>query len=114
MTSREPEHVGIDKKEEDHKDRQQIHIEHEQDSGMVEIPARMADAAIRISAAGKCDDSGDKDQQGWLGVGEAGEEICGPETEEDENTAAQGGRYSRIEDAGSHSVRKVAVYKDRP
>ena len=74
----------------------------------------MADAAVSIGAASECDEGGDKNQDRWFGVGKAGEEIRGRKTGEDEDAAAQGRRSSRIEDAESHAVRKVAVYKDRP
>lgn len=113
MGAREPEHVGIEEEEDDHEDSQQIHVEHEQDSRMIEVPTRMADTAVSVGAADERNQGGDKNQYRRLRIGKAGEEIRGRKTSEDEDAAAQGRRSSRIENAESHAVGEVAVSKNR-
>lgn len=109
----EPEHVGEEEEKQDQEDGHQIHVEHKEDTGVIEIPSGIADTAVGVGAADEGDGSGNEQQQGGAGFGKAGEKICGSQAKKDKHTAAQGGVRSRIEDVSSHAFGEVAIYKNR-
>ena len=113
MFTGEPEHVGVEKKEENEADGEEIHIDTEQDACLVEIPPLASQAAEGVGAADD-GDTGGKDEK-WVGavVGEAGEEIGHGETCEDQRVPPKEGTIVRVENSGYHAVLKFGTAKDR-
>ena len=109
----EPEHVGVEEKEEQEADGEEIHIETEQDACLVEVPPLATQAAEGVGGADDGDTGGNDEE--WVGaiVGEAGEKVAQGEACEDERVASKEGTVVRIEDLGSHAVLKFGTAKDR-
>ena len=109
----EPEHVGVEKKEEDEADGEQVHIETEQNACLEEVPPLSAHAAEGVGAADESD-AGWYDEE-WIGavVGETGEKIGDAKTCEYERVASKERTVVRIENSGYHAVLKIRTAKDR-
>lgn len=100
VLSGEPEHVGVEEKEEDEADGEEIHIETEQNACLEEVPSLASQAAEGVGGAGDGDTCGNDEE--WVGsvVGEAGEEIAHGETCEDERVPSKERTVMRIENSG--------------
>jgi hypothetical protein len=109
----QPEHVGVEEKEEDEADGEQVHVETEQDACLLEVPSLASHAAERIGAADDGDTCGNDEE--WIGavVGEAGEKIGDGKACEYERVTSKEGTVVRIENSGYHAVLKIGTAKDR-
>ncbi len=68
----DPAGVGIEEKEEDHAEGHEVHVDAEEDTTVVEAPARLH-AADSVDGAGDGGDDGEDEQWGGAVVGEVGE-----------------------------------------
>lgn len=100
----EPEHVGVEEKEEDEADGEEIHVEAEQDARLEEVPPLASHAAEGVGAADDRD-TGWNDEE-WIGsvVGEAGEKISDTKAYKYERVASKERTLMRIENSGYHAV----------
>jgi hypothetical protein len=82
-----PVGVGVEEEEEDHAESHQVHVDEEEDSAVVEVPAALH-AADGVGGADDGEQDGKDEEWGGAVVGEVGEEESDGETEENEETAA--------------------------
>ena len=104
MLAGEPEHVGVEEKEEDEADGEQVHIKAEQDARLKEVPSLAAHAAEGVGAADHCYKGGNGEQRIGTVGGEAGEEVGRGETCEYKRVSSKERTFVRIEDLGYHAV----------
>jgi hypothetical protein len=93
----DPEHVGIEEKEEDQADGHEVHVDAEHYAGVVEVPAALH-AADGVQGAGHGDEGGQDEQWSGTAVREVREEKRGCQAEKDEEIAAEEGAVTRVED----------------
>jgi hypothetical protein len=97
----EPDEVRVEQEEEDEHDGEEIHVETEHDTAVVEVPA-LLDAAEGVGHAGEAAEDGDDEPEGGVEVGEAGEEGGEDDAGEDEEIASDEGSAARVEDSRGH------------
>ncbi len=98
--------IRVNEEEEDHAERHQVHIDAEDDSGMVVVPPA-AHAAHGIGGADYGKRGGDEEQQGSAIVREVGEQDRGKEAGEHQKVAAGQRALAQVEDGwkrGGHDV----------
>lgn len=69
----QPEHVRVKEKEENHEDCEEVHVKHEEDACVIEVPSRVDHAAVSVGAADDRNDCGEDEEQGRVVIGEARE-----------------------------------------
>jgi hypothetical protein len=84
----DPAGVGIEEEEENHTEGHEVHVDAENDAGVIEAPAALH-AADGVGGADDGDQGGDDEERGSAVVGEVGEEESDGETEENQEAAAQ-------------------------
>ena len=89
--------VGVEEEKEDHAVGHEVHVDTEDDAGVVEAPA-LADAADGIRGAGEDEEGGEDEPESGAVVGEIGEEDGGYEGKEDEEIGADQRFLARVED----------------
>jgi hypothetical protein len=102
---REPAEVRIEEEEDDHADRHEVHVDKQDDSGVVETPAAL-EAAGGVGGAEDGEDDGEDEQRRSAVVGEVGETYGDGEGRQDEQAAADEGMTAEVEEI---SVEKVLV-----
>jgi hypothetical protein len=83
----DPAGVGVEEKEENHAEGHEVHVDAEDNAGVIEAPAALH-AADGIGGAGQGEQDRKDEEEGGAIVGEVGEEESDGETEENEETAA--------------------------
>ena len=93
--------VGVEEEEEDHAESHQVHVDEEEDSAVVEVPAALH-AADGVGCAGESDEGG-KDEH-WRGAitREAGDEDSRDKTRKNQEAGSNEGSLARIE-KGDHA-----------
>ncbi|GGG74558.1 hypothetical protein GCM10011585_16560 [Edaphobacter dinghuensis] len=100
----EPQHVGVEQKEEDKADGEEVHVETEQHSGLEEVPPLAAHATEGVGAADDGDAGGNDEEWVCAVVGESGEEIGYAEAYKYERVTSKERTVMRIENSGYHAV----------
>jgi hypothetical protein len=80
--------IGVEEKEEDDAEGHEIHVDAEDDTGVVEAPAGLH-AADCVDGARGCSEGWDQQQQGGVVVREVGERQGDREAEEDEDASSE-------------------------
>jgi hypothetical protein len=93
----EPGHVGVEEEEDDHADGHDVHVNAEDDSGVVVAPAGLH-AADGVEGAEGGDQSGEDEEEVGAVVGEVGEEKGGGEGEQDQRAGADQRVTAQIEE----------------
>ena len=65
-----PVGVGVEEEEEDHAESHQVHVDEEEDSAVVEVPAALH-AADGVGGAGDGAEGGENDERGCVDCGES-------------------------------------------
>ena len=97
-----PAGVGVEEEEENHAEGHEIHVNAENDAGVIEAPTALH-AAGCVGCAGDGDHGGEDEERGGAIVGEVGEEKSDGETGENQNVAAQKRVDTRIEEGMFHA-----------
>jgi hypothetical protein len=100
--------IRIEEEEEDHAEGHKVHVDAEDDAGVVEAPAAL-DAADGIHGAEDGDQSGKKDEEVGTAVGESGEEDGGKEREEYKQVGAKKRVTVEIEEISANGVRMIRI-----
>jgi hypothetical protein len=99
----DPMSVGVEEKEEDYTESHEVHVDAEDDTGVIEAPASLR-AADGVNGAGDCGQGGDGQQHGGVIVREVGERQGNAEAEEYKNASSENGGNARIEERTSHAA----------
>lgn len=89
--------VRVEEEEEDHAQSHEVHVDAEEDAGVVEAPAAL-DAADGVNGAKDGEQGGKKDEEIGTAVGEAGEQDGGEKREEYEQIGAKKRVTAEIEE----------------
>lgn len=103
MTVVEPVGVGVEEQEENHDECHEVHVDTEDDSGVVKAPATL-DAADCLGGTENSEDSGDDEEEGGAVVGEVGEWHSDGQAKEDEDVATNERALTRVEDSEGHAL----------
>ncbi len=98
-----PMGVGVKEEEENYAESHEVHVDAEDDAGVVEAPAGLR-AADRVDGAGDRGQGGDCQQHGGMVVREVGERQGNAEADEYENTSSENGWNARVEERVSHAA----------
>src|ERR1700733_12646963 len=93
----EPVQVGIEEEKDDHADGHEIHVDQENDAGVVEAPAAL-EAAGGVGDAEDGEDHGEDEQRRGAVVGEVGEQYGGGQRAKDEQASADEGMTAEMEE----------------
>jgi hypothetical protein len=99
----DPAGVRVEEEEEDHAEGHEVHVDAEDDAGVIEAPTALH-ATDGVGCAGDGEECGEDEEGGAVVVGEVGEAKSDGETEENEEAAAQKGMGMRIEEGMSHAT----------
>ena len=100
----DPVGVGVEEEEEDHAESHEVHIDEENDAGVVEVPAPLH-ASDCVDGSGSCSQGREGQQHGGVVVREVGEQQGYPEADEDEDASSEKGWKARVEPGVSHTAR---------
>ena len=95
--------VRIEEEKDDHAEGHQIHVEQENDAGVVETPAAL-EAAAGVGDAEEGEDHGEEEQRRGAVVGEVGEQYGGGEGSKDEQASADEGMTAEVEEISANEV----------
>jgi hypothetical protein len=99
----DPAGVGVEEKEEDHAEGHEVHVDAEDDAGVIEAPTALH-ATDGVGCARDGEEDGEDEEGSGVVVGEVREEKSGGETEENQEAAAEEGVGMRIEEGMFHEV----------
>jgi hypothetical protein len=97
-----PTGVGIEEEEENHAEGHEVHVDAEDDAGVIEAPTTLH-AAGCVGCAGDGDQGGEDEERRGAIVGEVGEKKSDGETGENQEIAAQERVGTRIEEGMFHA-----------
>jgi hypothetical protein len=100
----DPVGVGVEEEEEDHAESHEVHVDEENDAGVVEVPAPLH-ASDCVDGAGHCSQGREGQQHSGVVVREVGEQQGYPEADEDEDASTEKGWKARVEPGVSHTAR---------
>ena len=100
---REPVEVRIEEEKDDHAGGHEIHVDQENDAGVVETPAAL-EAAGGIGDAEDGKDHREDEQRRGAVVGEVGEQYGGGEGPEDKQASANEGMTAEVEEISADKV----------
>jgi len=96
--------VGVEEEEEDHAESHEIHVDEEDDAGVVEAPGPLQ-TTDRVDGACSCGESGNGQQHGGVVMREVREQQGYREADEDEDASSEKRRNTRVEPGASHTAR---------
>jgi hypothetical protein len=96
----DPAGVGVEEEEENHAEGHEVHVDAEDDAGVIEAPASL-DAADGVEGAKDGEEGGKKDEEVATAIGEAGEEDGGKKREEHQQIGAKKRVTAEIEEYGA-------------
>ena len=79
--------VGVEEEEEDHAESHEVHVDEQNDTGVVEIPGSLQ-AADGVDGTGGCGQGGNGQQHGGVVVREVGEQQGDREADENEDASS--------------------------
>jgi hypothetical protein len=103
---REPAEIRIEEEEDDHADGHEVHVDEQDDAGMVEAPAAL-EAASGVGGAQDGEDNREDEQRRGAVVGEVGETYGDGEGRQDKQASADEGMTADMKEI---SVEKVVVW----
>ena len=95
--------VRIEEKKDDHADGHEIHVDEENDAGVVETPAAL-EAAGGVGDAEDGEDHGEDEQRRGVVVGEVGEQYGDGERPKDKQASANEGMTAEMEEISADKV----------
>jgi hypothetical protein len=96
--------VRVKEEEEDHAESHEVHVDEENDAGVVEVPSPLH-ASDCVDGSCSCSQGRECQQHSGVVVREVGEEQGYPEADEDEDASSEKGRKARVEPGMSHTDR---------
>ena len=101
LAGSDPAGIGIQKKEEDHAERHQIHVDEEKHAAVVEAPARSHTAEC-VHCTDRRSESWKRKERCGSVMGEVREKKSNPEADENECASTDQGGVTRIEKFDAH------------
>jgi hypothetical protein len=99
----DPAGVGIEEEKENQAEGHEIHVDAEDDAGVIEAPTTLH-ATDCVGCAGDGKQGGEDEERGGAVVGKVGEKKSDGETGENQDVAAQERVGTRIEEGMFHTV----------